>query len=137
LRLAAWLAPEAIPRGIFKANNALLAEAVGGNADVSNFAIDLALAELGGFSLIRLTSETVSAHRLLQAVEQDALTKEECARWLERAVRLFNAFAPQSPDDIRTWSIWLALWPHAEALIKNTQSHGMNAPTVGILYTWT
>jgi hypothetical protein len=27
-----------------------------------------------------LTGIQVSAHRLLQAVEQDALTKEECAR---------------------------------------------------------
>jgi tetratricopeptide (TPR) repeat protein len=72
-------------------------------------------------------------HRLLQAVEQDALTKEECARWLEWAVRLFNAFAPQSPSDARTWSIWLALRPHAEALIKNTQSHGINALPVGVL----
>jgi tetratricopeptide (TPR) repeat protein len=158
LRLTAWFATEAIPRRIFTADKAFLSKALGtmvakgalggtrgwtsyfgdffwrlGQVDVSNLAVDQALAELARFSLVRLTSETVSVHRLLQAVEQDALTKVDSARWLEWAVRLFNAFAPESPDEIRTWSIWLALLPHAEALIKHTQSHGLNATPVGKL----
>jgi tetratricopeptide (TPR) repeat protein len=122
-----------MPRGIFSADPTILSESLGESIEDLDLAIEEALGELARFSLIRLTPETVSVHRLLQAVEQDALTKEECARWLEWAVRLFNAFAPESPSDIRTWSIWLALRLHAEALIKNIQSHGMNATPVGIL----
>jgi tetratricopeptide (TPR) repeat protein len=102
-------------------------QGLGETVEDLDLAIEEALGELARFSLIRLTPESVSVHRLLQAVERDALTKEECARWLEWAVRLFNAFAPGPPDDVRTWSTWLALRPHAEALIKHTQSHGMNA----------
>jgi tetratricopeptide (TPR) repeat protein len=133
LRIAAWFAPDAMPRGIFSADPTILSEGLGEGVEDLDLAIEEALAELGGFSLIRLTSETVSVHRLLQAVEQDALTKEQCARWLEWAVRLFNAFAPGSPDDARRWSIWLAIRPHAEALIKHAQSHGMNALPVDVL----
>jgi hypothetical protein len=105
----------------------ILSEGLGESIEDLDLAIEEALGELARFSLIRLTPETVSVHRLLQAVEQDALTKEECARWLEWAVRLFNGFASGSPDDARRWSIWPALRPHAEALIKHTQSDGMNA----------
>jgi tetratricopeptide (TPR) repeat protein len=132
LRFAAWFGPDAIPRDIFSADPAILSEALGESIEDLDLAIEEALGELDRFSLIRLTPETFSVHRLLQAVEQDALTKEECTGWLEWAVRLFNAFAPGSPDDTRTWSIWLALQPHAEALIKNAQSH-VNATPVGIL----
>jgi hypothetical protein len=102
-------------------------------ADVSDLAVDQALAELHRFSLIHLTDETFSVHRLIQAVEQDSLNKEECTSWLKWAIQLFNAFAPSSSFDVRTWSIWLALRPRAEALLKYTQSHGMNAPPVSIL----
>lgn len=120
LRLGAWFAPEAIPRGIFAADKDLLSEALDGNAPVSELAVERAVGELDRFSLIRLSPETVSVHRLLQAVEQDALTKEERTRWLEWAIRLFNAFAPGSPYDVRTWDLWLVLRPHAEALLKQT-----------------
>jgi hypothetical protein len=132
LRLAAWFAPEAVPRGIFRAGEALLAEALGNNATVSAFAIDTALGELARFSLIRLSDKTISVHRLLQAVEQDALTKKEGARWLEWAVRLFNALAPEFPEDVRTWGVWLLLRPHAEALLEHTQGQGLDTPPVGL-----
>ena len=133
LRFAAWFGPDAMPRGIFSADPTIFLEGLGESIKDLDLAIEEALGELARFSLIRLTTETVSVHRLLQVVEQDSLTKEECARWLEWAVRLFNAFASGSPDDARTWSIWPVLQPHAEALIKNTQSHGMNAAPVGTL----
>ena len=119
LRIAAWFAADTIPRGVFTADKPLLSETLGGNADVSDLSIDKALGELDRFSLIRLTSETVSVHRLLQAVEQDSLPKEERERWLVWAVRLFAAFAPASPDDVRTWGVWLPLSQHAETLIEH------------------
>jgi hypothetical protein len=78
LRLAACFGPDAIPRGIFSADPAILSEGLGESIEDLD-AIEEALGELASFSLIRLTPETVSVHRLLQPVEQDALTKEECA----------------------------------------------------------
>jgi hypothetical protein len=60
--LAAWFAPEAIPRGIFAADKALLLEALNPNVHVSALGVDKALGGLGRFSLIRLTREPVSVH---------------------------------------------------------------------------
>jgi hypothetical protein len=91
LRLAAWFGPDAMPRGIFSADPTILVEGLGESIEDLDLAIEEALGELARFSLKRLTDETVSVHRLLHGVEQDALTKEECARWLEWAVRLFLA----------------------------------------------
>jgi tetratricopeptide (TPR) repeat protein len=127
LRLAAWFAPDAMPRGIFSADKKVLSEALAEQVAVTDLAIDKALGELDRFSLIRLTSETVSVHQLLQAVEQDSLPKEECERWLVWEARLFNAFAPESPHDARTWRVWLPLEPHAEALLDHSERRGVGA----------
>jgi hypothetical protein len=116
LRLAAWFAPDGIARGIFLADPAIFSEALGESIDASNLSIEKALGDLARFSLIHLTPETVSIHRLLQAVELDALTKDECARWLEWSARLFIAFLPLHTDNVL-----LGLRSHAETLVKHTQ----------------
>jgi tetratricopeptide (TPR) repeat protein len=133
LRIAAWFAPDAIPRDIFSADKEVLSEVLTEQATVSDLAIERALGELDRFSLVRLTNETVSVHRLLQAVEQDSLSKEDCASWLEWAARLFIAFAPGSSDDVRTWSIWLALESHAEALLEHARRHAIDAPPIALI----
>jgi tetratricopeptide (TPR) repeat protein len=132
LRIAAWFAPDLIPRGIFLANGGVLSEALGQESVISHLAIDKALGELDRYSLIRLTTETASVHRLLQAVEQDSLTEEQCQLWLLRGIRLVNAFAPPKPDDVRTWDIWLPLQPHVESLLYYAQRHGVENAPVGL-----
>jgi tetratricopeptide (TPR) repeat protein len=130
LRLAAWFAPDLIPRGIFSAKKGVVSEALG--EEVSDLAIDRALGELDRFSLVRLTSETVSVHRLLQAVEQDSLG-EERKRWLVSAVRLFNVFAPGESWDVSTWGIWVSLNPHAESLLEHTNRYGVDMLPIALL----
>jgi hypothetical protein len=94
LRIAAWWpATDAMPRGVFAAGRNVLSEALGGHVELSDIAIARALGELDRFSLVRLASETVSVHRLLQAVEQDSLTNEERKRWLGWAIRIFTTEA--------------------------------------------
>jgi hypothetical protein len=153
LRLVAWLAPDAIPRGIFCADHRILSEALGsyrqpsrrlrdpvpghGRAStvtISDLEVGKALSELDRLSLIRLTSETVWVHRLLQAVEQDALKKEDCACWIEWVAWLLNAFALKRRSqevnafeeamepwqlkrwpELRGWENWTPLGPHVEA----------------------
>jgi Cdc6-like AAA superfamily ATPase len=86
LRIAAWLASDEIPRGIFRADHRVFSEALGENVGLSDLAVDKALGELDRLSLIRIRGETVSVHRLLQAVEQDSLSQDERERWLVWAV---------------------------------------------------
>ena len=132
LRIAAWFAPDAIPRSVFSAERNILAEALDEEVTVSDLAIEKALSELDRFSLVRLTSETVSIHRLLQAVEQDVLGDEGRKRWLLYAVRLFNAFAPEQPDDVRTWGVWMALASHAETLLEHAERQGIDALPIAL-----
>jgi hypothetical protein len=97
LRIAAWwFATDAIPRDVFAADREVLSEALGEQAIVSDLAIDKALGELNRFSLVRLGNETVSVHRLLQAVVQDLLTNEERKRWSEWATRIFIGFTTEA-----------------------------------------
>ena len=133
LRLAAWFAPEAIPRGIFAADKALVSGELGGNAQISNFAIEKALGELERFSMIRLVAKNVSVHRLLQAVEQDALSPEDRRRWLLLAVQLFNTFAPKASNDTRTWDVWVPLSLHAEALLGHSEREGIDALPIALI----
>jgi hypothetical protein len=94
LRIAAWWsATDPIPRSVFSADKAVLSEALGEQAIVSDLVINKALGELNRFSLVRLANETVSVHRLLQAVEQDSLTNEERGRWGVWAIRIFTTEA--------------------------------------------
>lgn len=130
LRLASWLAPDDIPRGVFSADQNIFAEAVDEDLDFSALAIDKALGELARFSLIRLFGETISVHRLVQAVEQDSLNQDERKCWLEWACRVFDAFAPKRPDDFRSWGAWLPLSAHAETLIENARLQGLKTMPV-------
>jgi tetratricopeptide (TPR) repeat protein len=130
LRIAAWFAPDTIPRRIFSVNKEVLSEASREQATPSEIAIENALRELGRFSLIRLTEKTVSVHPLLQAVEQDSLGEAERKQFLLCALRLFDTFAPERANDVRTWDVWLPLSAHAEALIQHTKRQGIDTPLV-------
>lgn len=133
LRIGAWFAPDAMPHNVFSADHNILAEALGEKVTVSDLAIERAFGELDKFSFIRLTGETVSMHPLLQAVEQDSLGADERERWLEWACRLFNAFAPERPEDVGTWHIWLPLSPHAEMLMEHTKRYHVDALSVALV----
>ena len=133
LRITAWFAADVIPREILSADIRVFSEALGENVRISEVAIDRALGELDRFSLIRLTNETVSVHRLLQCIEQDSLGEEERQRWMTWAARLFNAFAPPEPEDVRTWRVWLPLSVHAETLIEHSKRCHVEALPIALV----
>jgi tetratricopeptide (TPR) repeat protein len=118
LRIAAWFAPDEIPRSIFSTEQPVLRQAAGGN--VSTFDLDLAFGQLRRFSLIRLAENTFSIHRLVQAAEQDGMTAQERPSSLESALQLFNTFTPDPAEDVATRNIWIAAAPHAESLIAHS-----------------
>ena len=61
LRFAAWFGPDAIPRGIFSADPAILSEGLGESIEDLDLAIEEALGELARFSLVRLTRNRFGA----------------------------------------------------------------------------
>jgi len=69
-------------------------------------------------------------HLLLQAGEQDLLLGIELERWLLWSARLLMKFAPGSPDDVRTWDLWLPLQLHAESLLHHAEHYGVESPVI-------
>jgi len=121
LRVAAWVAPDDIPRGVFSTDPSVFAEALDADRKFSALSIEEALGELSRFSLIRLKTETVSVHRLLQAVEQDSLSAADKIKLIERAAQLFNAFTPEPAEDVTTQKIWITVSEHADTLLKHAE----------------
>jgi tetratricopeptide (TPR) repeat protein/transcriptional regulator with XRE-family HTH domain len=105
LRLCAWLHPDTIPEEVFLQGAAHLGPALA-VLEKNALAFNQALAVLQRYSLVRRTSreQTISIHRLVQAVLQDAMANEERDRWMARAIAALNAIYPEVRH--QGWSQW-------------------------------
>lgn len=94
LRLCAFLAPDAIPEEIIAAEeeNSPLLELV-----TNAVLLDEAISVLSSYSLVlrNRQEKTLSIHRLVQAVLQDAMTKEKAQEWAKRAIFMTNTAFPE------------------------------------------
>jgi tetratricopeptide (TPR) repeat protein len=103
LHILACYAPDAVPRSLLGAGDPA--------AD-----IDERLGLLASYSMINLTTETVSIHRLVQAVvladprPHNPVPRETALKWLDATVW------GNPPSDIRNWPLLRALVPHAECV---------------------
>ena len=102
LRLCAFLQPDAIPEEIITQGTAQL------DSPLSSFAtdpmlLDKAIAVLGAYSLISRDTKdnTLSIHRLVQAVLKDSMDKEVQNEWSLRVVEILNAVFPEV--EFATW----------------------------------
>ena len=100
LTVLAWYAPDAIPRAM-----------LGGDAPREE--TDESLALLARYSLITLTDDAVTIHRLLQAVilaRASVTSRDMALDWLRSVL-------PDDPErDMAGWPLLRSLVPHAEAL---------------------
>ncbi|MER5917035.1 tetratricopeptide repeat protein [Streptomyces sp. NPDC001982] len=112
LRRLAWYAPDGIPRG-------LLAD-----LDERPLAVPRALGVLAAYSMITLTTDSVSVHRLVQAVARTPDTthpehaKEVTGEASEQAVKALDSATPVDSTNVDTWPHWRRLLPHVEALAR-------------------
>jgi tetratricopeptide (TPR) repeat protein/transcriptional regulator with XRE-family HTH domain len=102
LRLLAFLDPEAIPEEIIIMGAAELGPTLE-RVDSDPLKIDTILELLLRYSLIRRTSEsqTLSMHRLVQAVLKDGMDRDTQRLWAERAIRAVNRTFPDV--ELKTW----------------------------------
>jgi tetratricopeptide (TPR) repeat protein len=106
LGVIACYAPDAIPRAM-----------LGGGAPPED--TDEGLGLLASYSMITLTTTTVSIHRLLQAVilTRPDNTGDDVPRLRDTALDWLDAAIPDNPDtNMAGWPLLRALVPHAEAL---------------------
>jgi tetratricopeptide (TPR) repeat protein len=116
LNLCAFLASDDIPRD-------LLAKAM-----EDPLALNRAISALQHYSLIRTDDDSISVHRLVQAVTRDRLSEEERKEWAAAVVRLLDAALPFKQDDPDTWRESGRLLPHALAAAE----HAVGAQVGGI-----
>jgi tetratricopeptide (TPR) repeat protein len=75
--------------------------------------LDDAIAILRRYSLIDIEDESISVHRLVQAVTRHKLSEDETKVWVEAAVRTINNVFPWGGNDVRTWPVCSRLLAHA------------------------
>jgi tetratricopeptide (TPR) repeat protein len=108
LAMAAFLAPEAIPRSLF---SVLDEDSAAGRKRVAD-----ALAALHRYSLATVADHGVTVHRLLQKVIRDQLAGPEQADAARHALTAVEHAMPEDPDLPAQWSQWQELVPHVTAL---------------------
>jgi hypothetical protein len=130
LRVAAWLAPDGIPRDLLAA--------AAGDADATTEA----LRRLNAYSMVTLhpADGAVSVHRVVQAVSRTPDPADEhrrpaaVAAAQNTAIDALTALIPlegdQGPD---TAFRWRALLPHVDALATHTAGHPVPLDAVGVM----
>ncbi len=105
LRLCAFLNPDAIPESLITEGASELGPALSALAE-DTYALNQAIAEVRKFSLLRRKTETqtLSMHRLVQAVLKDQMDEQTQRLWAERAIKAMYKVTPVK--DITKWREW-------------------------------
>ncbi len=136
LRLAAFLAPDDIPRDLISLEKPLLGEAfllVETESEAvspphSAASVEEALVELADYSLIYLAPQVFSCHRLVQAVQRDRAGAQG-SKLVELLLRRLAERLPVEADDVRAWPAMNAFKPHIEAIAAFSNDYGIVEPT--------
>jgi tetratricopeptide (TPR) repeat protein len=112
LHLCAFLAPDAIPEEIFTTGALYLGKILAPVA-ADPLQLDRACQDALRFSLIAREpdTQTLSIHRLVQAVLQDTLPPKTCAIWKRSAISAVKATFPN--PQFENWTFCERLSPHA------------------------
>jgi tetratricopeptide (TPR) repeat protein len=136
LNLCAFLAPDDIPVELLNSGVQYLPESLAAVA-ADPLAFDDAVDPLRRYSLVEITAETISVHRLVQAVTRDRLDEDEWKKWAEAAVRIVNKAFPSGSDDVRTWPVCSRLLPHALAAAEHAEALDVAPDSTGRLLNQT
>jgi hypothetical protein len=109
LEMAAFLAPDAIPRSFF----AVLAD----DSALGHKQIADALAALHQYSLAVVDGNGVAVHRLLQKVIRDQLVDLEQLYAVDRTLTALERAMPGDPELPATWPQWQELLLHIVAVV--------------------
>jgi tetratricopeptide (TPR) repeat protein len=120
LKLCAFLAPDDIPKSLLTDGVEHLPESLA-SAVKDEMKLNDAVAALKRYSLMTVADDSLSVHRLVQAVARDRLSDVDRKRWAEAAVQLVNKVFPYESYDFRTWAKCSILLPHALAAAGHSE----------------
>jgi tetratricopeptide (TPR) repeat protein len=138
LQLAAFLAPEPLPTGMFEKGKEWILQAARIPTKETPLTAEIpdnghvvinALGDLSAYSMIDKQAKTFTVHRIVQEVIRNSISIDHRREWIEKALNLVNDYAPGGSDDVRTWPIWDILAAHAETIAQLADQYGMTAPT--------
>ena len=123
LRVCSLLHPDAIPEELFLEGAVHLGPTLT-TLETDPLAFNGALAVIQSYSLLRRSSreQTLSMHRVVQAVLADAMSSQERDRWIELVIAALNALFPEVRN--QGWGQWGEcgrLLPHALMIVAATQ----------------
>ncbi|WP_283134833.1 tetratricopeptide repeat protein [Rhizohabitans arisaemae] len=105
LSLMACYAPDDLPTDVLY-----------GLPETDELEIAQALGTLASHSMITLTEEKISAHRLVQAVTWSELPEDRQPAIRDQAIALLTNILPNDPKLIGNWAIYARLLPHARTV---------------------
>ena len=132
LNLCAFLAPDDIPVELLNLGVQFLPESLTAVA-TDPLAFDDAVDPLRRYSLVEITAESISVHRLVQAVTRDRLDGDEKKKWAEAAVRIIDEAFPFDSDDVGTWTVCSRLLSHALAAAEHAEALDVASDSTGRL----
>lgn len=131
LRLLTFLDPDAIPEEIITSGETgpELIEVTSDPLKL-NTIIELLLS----YSLIRRTAEvqSLSIHRLVQAVLKDGMDADIQRLWAERAIRAVNRAFPDV--ELQTWERCQRCLPHVQMCVTYMEEYAIAIPEAGRLF---
>ncbi len=123
LILCAFLHPDGIPKSLFTEHSDGLPEELRAPF-ARGFAFNQVLATIHRYSLMQVSSDSMSIHRLVQAVIRSSLTQDEARASAARVVVLVDSAFPSGGSDTALWDQCGLLLPHALAAIDNAEAVG-------------
>ncbi len=132
LTFCAFLAPDSIPRSFLEHLPEHMPEERGARLQdvlVRNNGIKA----LSRYSLIQASPESLTVHRLVQAVARDRVPKEEVPMWVEAAVAVVDQAWPQGTFDAFAWPECERLMPHSAACMQHADTFEVVSAGVALL----
>lgn len=143
MNLCAFLAPDDIPLDLIVVEGAEFLPEPLAEAAKDRLRLNDAVKALQDYSLCKRApqAQSLSFHRLVQAVAQDSLPDEAKLTWCRAALVAVNEAFPARSDDVRTWPACSRLLPHALAVADHAEALGIGEPAGRILnhaggYLW-
>jgi len=132
LTLSAFLGPDDIPLSLLRDYRDQLPERLAA-AVRDRLTLRQATAALGRYALATVTDQTLSVHRLVQAVVRQRLDDQTRQAWASRATRLLRAAFLDLPEEVASRPVTARLLPHALAVTEQSDSQNAEPETTAIL----
>ena len=120
LSLLAFVAPHDLPWLLLATHAGQLPDTLAAMAG-DEVAVAEVIGVLRRYSLIKVTGDGLSAHRLLQAVIREDLDPRAQQHWTAAALDLLRASFPEDSGDVRTWPQCQRLLPHVLAATSHVE----------------